>query len=76
MLSLDPSELPDAAKVALAELMLEEDENPADWELVYVWSNEKTPPGFSVVARRDDRQRAFTVMPKAGKYDVVEVTVV
>ena len=50
--------------------------NTADWELVYVWSKERTEPGpgFSVVARRDERQRAFTVMPKGAIYEVVEVT--
>ena len=72
-LPVTPPALPDPAKQALAEL-LEDKPELGDWKLVFVWTNEETPPGFSVVADKDKTQQVFRVMPTGAKYEVVEVT--
>lgn len=98
MLHLDPTELPIPARAAIHHLLLEELEEPADWEIQYVWANRAKEAlelaarattfvapgvardrstelrGYAVLIRRDERQRAFTVMPSRVGYEAFEVT--
>ena len=68
MLYLAPDELTPAAESALAQRLIEDGDDPNEWNVLAVWESRDV---YAVVLG-GERVRTFTVAPEGGGYDVME----
>lgn len=71
LIHLTPDELSSAAESALAHRLIEDDDDPNDWSVSYVWASDDV---YAVVLTCGVAVRAFTVGPECDSYLVIEVT--
>ena len=71
MLYLAPDELTPAAESALAHRLIEDGDDPNEWNMLAVWESDGV---HAVVLRCGADVRAFTVAPEGTEYFLIEVT--